>query len=65
MRTGTPCFNGFVKSLELIDNIVLSESDYSTDPNGFITKWNDVDIEYHAVVYLQSWNDAAQYYSRF
>ena len=65
MRICTPCFNSFVKSLLLIDDVVLTHEDYKTDPNGFITHWYNVDIEYHAVIYSQSWNDAASNYKRF
>lgn len=54
MRIGSNCFNGFVKSLLLIDGIILQDSDYNIDPNGYIYQWNDVDIEYHAMVYIQS-----------
>ena len=63
MRTGTPYFNGFVKSLLLIDGIILTEDDYNLDPNGYITEWYDVDIEYHAKVYVQAWNDSIYSYN--
>ena len=62
MRVGTSCFNGFVKSLLLIDGIVLTEDDYHLDPNGYISEWYDVDVEYHARVYVQSWQDAIYSY---
>ena len=65
MKTGTQCFNGFVKSLLLIDDIILTEDDYHLDTNGYITVWYDVDIEYHAKVYLQAWRDAANNYNSF
>ena len=65
MKTGTQCFNGFVKSLLLIDDIILTEDDYHLDTNVYITVWYDVDIEYHAKVYLQAWRDAANNYNSF
>ena len=65
MRINTPCFEGFVNMLHNKYGLPITDEEYISDSNGFVTEWLDDNFISISETYEQAWNDAAAVYNGF